>query len=582
MKFPILILLFFLSFSLLSQTNFRMTNPLVEDILKGNYDPQEYESDSVILDPRVIFQAIQNQVEPDRLRSYLETLSSFETRHSSSDTLSPTTGIGAARRWIFDQFATYGSATPSSEGISRLQATFFQFDGSICGVEQHRNVCAVLPGSQTEDKSIVIVEAHMDSRCEDECDITCTAQGMEDNGSGTAMVMELARVLSQFQFERTIVFMLTTGEEQGLFGAEAFVNYCMDEDIEIHAVFNNDIVGGISCGKTSSPPSCPFEGAIDSTQVRLFSSGKIHRQFCRWIKLEYMEETLPLVEVPMMLSMMNVADRGGRGGDHLPFTRRDYRSMRFTSSYENGNASIIPSYVDHQHSSRDVLGVDTNGDGELDSLFVDFNYLSRNTVINGVSISAAAINPQQPIFSFEVEPDSILWTVEDPLQLNHYRISRRTKSIDYDTIFTFTGVSSGRVPRYATTTLFDEELLSGASVDNDGIESFFSEEDVFLSISATDELSTYKGAAFLLQNVSNPFRSSTVISYQLTSLNKINRLEIELTDMLGRQVHRFDGPKLLGINSFSYYPSPGMQGTYNYSLLINGKVTDTKRMVVMH
>lgn len=581
MKFSFLLLMLSMNLSLVAQTNFKVTNPLAEDIIKGNYNPAEYNQNAPELDPRVIFAAIQEQTDSKWIQSYLETMGTFETRHTSSDTTSTLVGMGAARRWAYEQFDAFGATAGAGEGKQRLLPTYFQFDQPVCGVDRHRNICAVLPGSQIEDKGIVIVEAHYDSRCEGPCDIDCRAHGMEDNGSGSALVMELARVLSQFQFKRTIVFILTTGEEQGLYGAEAFARYCMAEDIPIHAVFNNDVVGGILCGETSSPPSCPFRGAVDSTQLRLFSSGKVHRQFCRWIKLEYTEEILPNVEVPMMLALMSVVDRGGRGGDHLPFTRRDYRSMRFTSAHENGNAAIMPSYIDHQHSSRDILGYDTTGDGELDSLFVDYNYLTRNTVINGISIAAAAINPLQPVFNFEVEEDSILWTVNDPLQLNHYRIARRTKNIDFDTIFNFEDVSSGRIPRYASATLFDEELLSGSSVDNDGIESFFSDEDIFLSISSTEEIVADDRSRFLYQNKSNPFSSSTVISYQLGNLSNLDRVEIKITDMLGREVVRFDSTRFLGVNSFNYYPSPDMEGTYNYSLVIDGRVVDTKRMMVL-
>ncbi|MEZ4980892.1 MAG: M28 family peptidase [Saprospiraceae bacterium] len=129
------------------------------------------------------------------------------------------------------------------------------------------------------------------------------------------LVMELARVMSKFAYKHTIVFMVTTGEEQGLIGATAFADYCFDNNVPIKAVLNNDVIGGIICGKTSSPPSCPGKMKLTATQVRLFSSGSLfskHKQLARYIKLEYQEELLNQVEVPMMLTIMSSEDRAGR------------------------------------------------------------------------------------------------------------------------------------------------------------------------------------------------------------------------------------------------------------------------------
>ena len=207
---------------------------------------------------------------------------------------------------------------------NRLVPGYLQFDRDICGVSQHRNVVGVLPGADPSDPSFIIIEGHMDSRCDTPCDIDCQAEGVEDNASGTALVIELARVMSKYTFDHTLVFMATIGEEQGLYGADAFATHAVQTDLQVKAVLNNDIVGGIICGKTSSAPSCPGEGLIDSTQVRLFSSGAstIHKGLARFIKLEYAEELASIVDVPMMLTIMSAEDRTGRGGDHIPFRQK--------------------------------------------------------------------------------------------------------------------------------------------------------------------------------------------------------------------------------------------------------------------
>ncbi|MFM8243385.1 MAG: M28 family peptidase, partial [Crocinitomicaceae bacterium] len=124
---------------------------------------------------------------------------------------------GAARRWAFQKFSSF-----SAQAENRLIPSYFQFDKTICNVTQHRNVIGVLPGTDTSNHEVIIIEGHMDSRCENECDITCQAQGIEDNASGSALVFELARVMSKCSYKNTLVFMLTIGEEQGLYGADAF------------------------------------------------------------------------------------------------------------------------------------------------------------------------------------------------------------------------------------------------------------------------------------------------------------------------------------------------------------------------
>ncbi|RMF31159.1 MAG: M28 family peptidase, partial [Bacteroidetes bacterium] len=372
----------------------------------------------------------------------------------------------------------------SEQSQGRLIPFYFQFDQNICGMGRHRNVCAVLPGRDTSERSFIVIEGHLDSRCESVCDVECKAHGMEDNGSGTALVIELARVLSRFTFDHTIVFMATIGEEQGLFGANAFATYAQQNDLEIKAVLNNDIVGGIICGETSSPPSCPGLNHIDSTQVRLFSAGGLPKQLARFVKLEYQEELEPLVPVPMMLTIMSAEDRQGRGGDHIPFRQRGYPAMRFTSANEHGNANTSdPNYHDRQHTSGDVLGVDTDGDSVIDSFFVDFNYLARNTVINGMAATLAALGPITPTFDGVRVGDSILIRIHDPHQYLHYRIFTRTNGNDFDDIFTLQGDTVFKVERVVGVPF----RISVASVDSNGVESLFSEEDFIFPPTATSE-----------------------------------------------------------------------------------------------
>lgn len=289
----------------------------------GNYSGADYQpATSAPVWPEVIAADLQAAISPDSLKAYILKLASFKTRNSGSDTVSATEGFGAARRWAYQKFAEISAANDG-----RLIPSYLQFDLDICGVGQHRNIFAVLPGS-VPGSGVVLVEGHMDSRCDVLCNVTCLAEGVEDNATGTALVLESARILSKYQFENTIVFLITTAEEQGLLGADAFATYVMQKNIPLRAVLNNDVIGGVLCGQTSSPPSCPGLDHVDSTSVRLFSAGGFnsrHKQLARFIKLEYEENMLPFAEVPMNVRIMSQEDRTGRGGDHIPFREKGYR-----------------------------------------------------------------------------------------------------------------------------------------------------------------------------------------------------------------------------------------------------------------
>ncbi len=569
-----LLLLALYSVAGFSQTNILSTNPIAEDIMLGNYDPANYPVQAGLNHPDVIVPAILANVSPDSLKEYLIKLSAFETRNTGSDTLSPVRGIGAARRWVYQKFQ---EASVASEG--RLVTSYLQFDQNICSVGQHRNVFAVLPGLDETAEGIILIEAHLDSRCNSVCDTTCLAEGMEDNGSGTALVIELARVMSQLAFNHTIVFMATIGEEQGLHGADAFATYAVEKGIKIKAVLNNDIVGGIICGETSSAPSCPGLNHVDSTQVRMFSSGgfnSAHKQLSRFIKLQYEEELKDLVAVPMMLTVMSAEDRSGRGGDHIPFRQKGFPAMRFTSANEHGNANANdPDYHDRQHTSTDILGVDTDGDMILDSFFVDFNYLSRNAVINGVAAGMAAIGPVTPDFDAGKNGDSLYISITDPNAYGEYRVFVRTSSNDFDEIYTTNNLNV-TVPKPSGVV-----IVSVASVDANGIESLFSKEVLPPNITATgEELDEQPQADFeLFQNRPNPFDEATIISFMAHKASGYKAAFLTVSDMEGRVLKRLPVKIQQGMNEIVYHHGYNVTGVYAYSLVVDGKVVDTKRMV---
>ena len=569
-----IILLFVICCHVKGQTNILSTNPDALQVLKGNYNPLTYISSNIISRHDSIAEGIQNGVSKDSLRSYLEVLATFHNRNTASDTVSTSTGIGAARRWVYSKFQQFGAANDN-----RLVPSYLQFDAVICGATQFRNIFAVLPGMDTTDKSVIIIEGHIDSRCAGECDLLCPAHGMEDNGSGTSLVIELARVMSRFTFNHTLVFLCTIGEEQGLFGAEAFADFCQQEGITVKGVLNNDVIGGVLCGHTSSPPSCPGYGHIDSTHVRLFSFGtfnSFHKQLARFSKLEYKEELLPYVTVPMELVIMAPEDRTGRGGDHIPFRQHGMTAIRFTSANESGNANVADTgYHDRQHTSDDILGVDTDFDSVIDSFFVDFGYLSRNTAINGNTAAMMAIGPLTPDFTVTaIGSDMLRVEITQQTQYPGYRIGVRTNSNDWDSVYAFYGTLVDTI----TVSAAPVHYLSVAAMDSNDVESLFSHETLVHTV-GIEEVNSARGIE-LLQNQPNPLDETTVIAVFVSQPGIQKEGTLVITDAFGKEIIKNQIPLNPGLNEAAFDFGKQLNGIYFYTLLLNQVPVSTKKMVI--
>lgn len=224
-----------------------------------------------------------DSISAERMMYNLENLASFYTRHTNSDTLSSETGIGAARRWIYDQFQEYSEDSSASE----FRSSYFTYNADICGIPgKHRNVMATLPGFPTSERHFITV-SHLDSRTVDVCNSTSYAPSANDNGSGTAVSMEIARVMSRYSFESTAIMMIVAGENQGSYGSAAYAQWAAKQDMQIGAVINNDAVGNV---EGCEDPGCPPGELtiIDSASVRQFSGGPetgSSFQLARYMKL---------------------------------------------------------------------------------------------------------------------------------------------------------------------------------------------------------------------------------------------------------------------------------------------------------
>ncbi len=577
MKLITTLCLFFLIFNTQAQTNIHFTNPTAGEILKGNFNPSTYLPLIVLDDPNEIVKDIINEVSPQNLKSLLETMSGFHTRNTASDTLSTTEGIGAARNWALDEFQKI-----SDENEGRLIPSFLQFDQLICGVSSHKNIVAVLPGTGTTYDECVLVEAHYDSRCGTQCNPDCEAHGMEDNGSGSALVLELARVLSKYSFDRSIIFMLTVGEEQGLVGAEAMSSWCKNNNIKLQAVFNNDIVGGVICGNTASPPGCPGEDLVDSTNVRIYSAGQDNspnKQLARWTKLQHEEMVRPNSEQAHTINILTPEDRAGRGGDHIPFPPKGFNAIRFTSAFEHGDGNPAQeNYTDRQHTSTDRLGLDTNGDGVFDLYYVDFNYLARNAWINGNALAMAASSPVAPTnIEMEEIPGGFRVSIDDPNDYGNYRIAIKDfDGNDWDQIIDtqdkVTDINGFNTGFYH---------ISACTVDENGIESFFSKELFDNTTTSIREIDYKKTGIHLMQNRPNPFDDVTQIAVVVEKVIDYKQAEIIVRSLDGRKLKAYDIKLKPGINSilFEHVSHDFVQGIYTYSLVIDDLVFDTKKMI---
>jgi Peptidase family M28 len=437
-------------------SNPSVTSTEVNNILLGNYTPSSYQASNVITDPGTVAAGLLDDISTDTLTADLYALDAFTNRNMFSDTTSATSGIGATRRWIYDRFLHYSAANENRLRVGYLKFTYPPSAYTGCTAPgsnpTHYDVLAVLPGSQTANRSLVIVEAHMDSRNANNCDGTGSAPGVGDNATGTALVMELARVMSKYTFRSTIVFAINTGEEQGLIGATALANYLRSQKVPIKTVNNNDVSGGVFCGHTSSAPSCPYYGNIDSIDLRVFSLGDVNsanKQWARYVKLEYKEMLSSLVKVPTSIDIMEPDDRSGRGGDHQAFTGIGYTAVRFTQANEDCDAaSSSSSYQDRQHDVTDSLGRWNKKLGAYDSIYLNPDYLARNTLVNGNSLAMVALGPDT------ITMKGTLWTyntIRIAFSSNSstytpapsgYRVAVRSASNDWDTVYTTSGESS--------------------------------------------------------------------------------------------------------------------------------------------
>ena len=331
--------------------------------------------------------AIVRTVEPAELQATIRQLVSFGTRHTMSDTVSDTRGIGAARRWAAARFA---AISKDCGGCLEIVTPSQSFTGArLPTATEVTDVIAIQRGT-SDPTRVVLIAGHIDSRNSDGMDFTNDAPGANDDASGVAAAIESARVLSKHKFRATIVYAALSGEEQGLYGGKVLADYAKAQGWKVQADLNNDIVGN-TFGE---------DGVHDSGTVRVFSEGtkaietpaqaNIRRYRGGEIDspsrniARFMATIAERDMAGFKVKMVYRTDRFGRGGDQVPMLEAGFPAVRVTESHE---------HYDRQHQNVRT----ENGRAYGDVIeFVDFAYLAQVTRLNALTLAAMAAAPAPP------------------------------------------------------------------------------------------------------------------------------------------------------------------------------------------
>lgn len=369
------------------------------------------------------------EVSPDSLKSYINTLVDFGTRNTLSTQTDPKRGIGAARNWVLKKFNEFAK-TSGGKLTALIDTTTLLPDGKrINKPTLLGNVMATLKGTDPNDKRIFIISGHLDNMRSNVMDGMGDAPGANDDASGTAAVIECARIMSKHSFPATIIFVAVSGEEQGLLGANFLANKAKSEGWNIEAMLNNDVIGSNNSNETN---------IINNTKLRVFSEGipvyetekniglirslglendGKSRQLARYVK-EIGERYVDNLEVVMVYR----TDRFLRGGDHLPFLQNGFAAVRFTEMNEN--------YTRQHQDVRIENGIQY---GDLPQ-HIDYEYLRKNTAMNLSNLANLAKAPSMPMevkVTMKGLSNSTLLSWEKPTSGNvdgYYILMRETTS----------------------------------------------------------------------------------------------------------------------------------------------------------
>ncbi|WP_229072411.1 M20/M25/M40 family metallo-hydrolase [Actinoplanes sp. DH11] len=339
--------------------------------------------------PSAELRSILREIDPKRIEAIVRRLAAFGTRHTLSSQTDPVRGIGAARDWIFQQLQEHATASAGRMTVE-LQSFVQPVSPRIPAPTTITNVVATLRGSVTPER-IYVVTGHYDSRASDVLDAVSDAPGADDDASGVAVIMELARVLATRRPEATLVFAAVAGEEQGLYGSDHMAQRYRDAGADIQGMFSNDIVGTGAPGDGSRPDprtvrlfveGVPTSETAAQANVRRSVGGENDgpsRQLGRFVG-----DVAGNAQTGMDVRVIWRRDRYLRGSDHISFLLRGYPAARFTEPREN-----------FAHEHQDVRVEDGVQYGDLVE-FCDFGYIARVARVNAATLWSLAQAPGTP------------------------------------------------------------------------------------------------------------------------------------------------------------------------------------------
>ena len=408
---------------------------------------------------------IVNAVSATRIINDVETLANFGTRHTLSDTVSQTRGIGAARRWIKKSFEKISADCGNCLEVFE-QKNYFDADGSrLTRGVLINNIVAIQRGTKHPNR-YVIMSGDIDSRVSDPNNFSSDSPGANDNATGMAGAIEAARVLSKYSFENSIIYVGLSGEEQGLYGGKGLAQYALDNKWEIIGILNNDMIGNIEgidgvidnrSFRIFSEPTPPTETERERKQRRFYGGevDGISRQLARYVyktTKTYMPEMNPM-------SIYRL-DRFGRGGHHRPFNDLGFAGIRIMEAHENYNRQHQDIRTENGIAYGDVLSG------------VNAAYAAKLTAVNAITLASLAWAPAAPeelAVGGVVAPDTQLqWSPSTSENLRGYKVYwRDTTSPTWD--------NSMFVGKITQTTLkgivIDNYMFGVAAVGADGHES---------------------------------------------------------------------------------------------------------------
>ena len=406
-------------------------------------------------------------VSADRIEADIRQLVRFGTRHTLSDTRSNTRGIGAARRWIEEEFNNISRDCGGCLEIVTVSDTI-SGERRIPAPTDVVSVLAIQRGALDPER-MVMMSGDIDSRVSDPLDATSDSPGANDNASGMAGVLEAARVLSKHRFAGTIVYAGLSGEEQGLYGGRIVAEHALNQGWRIKAVLNNDMIGNISGvdGVTDNTTARVFsEGTRyveteEEARIRRFSGGEVDspsRNIARYVD-RMADEFIPNLDVMMIYRL----DRFGRGGHHRPFNERGIPGVRIMETHEH-----------YQRQHQDLRTEDGIEYGDVIE-GVNFEYARKLTALNIVSLAGMASAPPFPAnvaIEGAVRPSTTLsWTLPQGKAADNLAGYRVYWRLTTDPQWRFSRDVGLADQHTLENIVIDNYLFGVASVSKDGYES---------------------------------------------------------------------------------------------------------------